>query len=67
MTVDNVYKFMDGMHSQTFNYLQSSNNVNSLAIKEHIKDAKVLSIRTVDFYMDCVQKNRPCNLRGMAK
>lgn len=67
LTVQNVYKLIAGLNSQTFNYLQSSSSIEKLTITPQIKKVNVLTTRPVDFYSNCVSRSRPCFMSAMAK
>jgi len=65
MEFKTIHKVLAGIHSHTYAFLLK--NEEELMIDEVIKTVKVSSVRTVDFYSNCVSLNRLCYLPDMAK
>jgi len=65
VSIQNVYKLIAGLNSQTFNFLSS--NAEALYITSTLKSISVSRVTSVDFYSSCVGMSRPCLLAGMAK
>jgi hypothetical protein len=65
--VKNVYKVLAGLHSHTFNFLAKHHESLAIDKEQDMKSIKVQSVRSIDFYSNCVSLNRPCKVPGMAK
>jgi hypothetical protein len=65
VVIQDVYKMMAGLDSETFNFLSSNDEM--LMIKSKIKSISATRAKQVDFYSSCVSLSRPCLLPSLAK